>query len=135
MANALYDKARESFANAGINWISDTIKVQLIHTASYTVNLASDQFLSTIASGARVGTPAILASKTNVAGVCDAGDATFTSLTGSTVQAVVIYKDSGVEATSPLIAYIDTGVGLPLTPTGINQTVVWDNGSNKIFKL
>jgi hypothetical protein len=34
-----------------------------------------------------------------------------------------------------LIAYIDSAAGLPFTPAGINQTVVFDNGGNKIFKL
>ena len=30
----------------------------------------------------------------------------------------MIYKDTGSEATSPLIAYIDTATGLPITPNG-----------------
>jgi hypothetical protein len=47
----------------------------------------------------------------------------------------VIYKDTGTAATSPLIAYIDTATGLPVTPNGGDITVTWDNGSNKIFKL
>ena len=49
--------------------------------------------------------------------------------------AVVLYKDTGTESTSPLIAFIDSGTGLP-TPAGVNSIIVrWDNGSNKIFKL
>lgn len=34
------------------------------------------------------------------------------------VRAIVIVKDTGTEATSPLIAYIDTATGLPIAPNG-----------------
>ena len=69
------------------------------------------------------------------AGVADAADTTFTSVSGDTVEAIVLYKDTGDAATSPLIAYIDTATGLPLTPNGGDVTITWDNGANKIFKL
>jgi hypothetical protein len=67
--------------------------------------------------------------------VADAADITFTTVTGDQSEALVIYKDTGVEATSQLIAYIDTATGLPVTPGGGNITVTWDDGANKIFKL
>ena len=47
----------------------------------------------------------------------------------------MIYRDTGTEATSPLIAYIDTATGLPITPNGGDIIVVWDDGANKIFRL
>jgi hypothetical protein len=59
----------------------------------------------------------------------------FSAVTGDQSEALVIYKDTGSAATSPLIAYIDTATGLPVTPNGADVTVTWDNGSNKIFKL
>ena len=37
---------------------------------------------------------------------------TFTSVTGPSIEAIVIYADTGTESTSPLIAYIDTATGL-----------------------
>jgi hypothetical protein len=68
--------------------------------------------------------------------VFDADPVTFSSVTGNTVEALVIYKDTGNAATSPLLAYIDTvSSGLPVTPNGGNIVVAWDSGSNKIFKL
>ena len=48
---------------------------------------------------------------------------------------MILYKHTGVESTSRLIAYIDTGVGMPFTPSGADYLVVWDDGANKIFKL
>jgi hypothetical protein len=48
---------------------------------------------------------------------------TFTAVTGDVSEAVILYKDTGVAATSPLIAYIDTATGLPVTPNGGDITV------------
>jgi hypothetical protein len=135
MANALYDKGREAFLNAGVNWTSDNIKTVLVDTGAYTVNLSTHQFLSDVASGARIATSANLGTKTTTAGVADAADVTFSAVTGVQSEALVIYKDTGSAATSPLIAYIDTATGLPVTPNGADITVTWDNGSNRIFKL
>lgn len=135
MANGLYDKAREAFLSTGINWSADNIKIILIDKTKYTVNLASDQFLSSIASLAQVATSAVLTGKTVTAGVADAADVTFPAVTGAACGAIVIFKDTGTASTSALIAYIDTATGLPVTPNGGDITVAWDNGANKIFKL
>lgn len=135
MSSGLYDSGRQRFLSGSISWGTDTFKVVLIHTASYAVNLATDEFYSSVAYAARVGIGTALTAKTTYAGVADADDVTFTALTGSSVEAALIYKDSGVEATSPLIAYIDTLTGIPYTPTGLNLIVTWSSGSSKIFKL
>lgn len=136
MANALYDLGRKAFGDAGVALLTDTIKAALIDTGAYTPNLATDQFFSIIPGAAVIGTPVTLANKTNVTGIFDADDAVFSGLVSApTIEAVVIYKDTGVAGTSALIAYIDTGTGLP-TPAGASQvTVVWANTTNKIFKL
>ncbi len=137
MANALYDAGRNAFARGDIVWKASggsTIKAVLVDAADYTVNLSTHDNLDDVAAGARVGT-ATLTLIDPSAGVCDAADTTFTSVTGDQSEALVIYKDTGVESTSTLIAYIDTATGLPITPGGGNIVVTWDNGANKIFKL
>lgn len=135
MANAIYDKGREAFLNGGINWGADTIKAVLVDAADYTRDLAAHQFLSDIPAGARVATSAALTGKTSTAGVADAADVTFTTVTGDQAEYIVLFKDTTNPATSPLIACIDTATGLPVTPGGGDITVTWDNGANKIFKL
>lgn len=135
MANALYDKGREGFLDGSIDWDTDSIKAVLVDTGAYTVDLATHANLSDVASGARIATSAALSSKTVAAGVADAADLTFTAVTGTTVEAVVLYKDTGTASTSRLIAYIDTATGLPLTPNGGDVTVTWDAGTSRIFKL
>ena len=135
MANALYDKGREGILDGTIAWSTDNIKAVLVDTGTYTVNLATHANLSDITAGARVATSANLASKTSTGGVADAADQTFTAVTGASVEAIVLYKDTGTAGTSRLLCYIDTGTGLPVTPNGGDITVQFANTSNKIFKL
>lgn len=133
--NGLYDKGREGFLDGSINWATDNIKAVLVDTGAYTASLGSNQNLSDIPSAARISTSANLASKTVAAGVADAGDITFASVSGVTAEAVVLYKDTGSPTTSRLIAYLDSATGLPVTPNGGDIVITWNNGSNRIFKL
>lgn len=135
MANTLYDSARKRFLEADIHWITDTLKVRLISTASYSPNFTTHQFLSDIPSASRIGPEVTLTGKSTDGGAADANDATFASVSGAAVNAILIYKDTGVEGTSPLLAWIDTATGLPITPNGGDIIVTWDNGVNKIFRL
>ena len=133
MANAIYPKAKEAFLSGAINMSSDTIKIALVDTGTYTYNAAHEHYddLSGV-----LGTPVTLGSKTVTSGVFDAADATFTTPSaGTSIEALVIYKDSGSASTSDLIAYIDTGTGLPFTSNGADVDIVFDSGSNKIIAL
>jgi hypothetical protein len=131
MANALYDKGREAFLSGDISWDADTIKAVLTRDTPDTVN---DQFLSDLAT--TVSTSPTFTSPTVVNGVADAADITFTAVpAGSSISYLVIYKDTGLATTSPLIAAIDTATNLPVVPNGADILVEWDNGANKIFKL
>ena len=135
MANQLYGKGREGFLDGRIDADTDTIKLVLVDTALYTVSIDVHDFLDDIAAGARVATSGAFTSKTVTLGVFDAADVTLTAVSGASVEAIVIYEDTGVESTSGLIAYIDTATGLPFTPSGGDVTVTWDSGANRIFKL
>ena len=128
MANTLYDYCRQRFLESQINWMTDTIKVYLVSTSAYTPQTAVHQYLADIPVSARIAGPVTLTAKATTGGAADAADCTFTSVSGATINAIVIYKDTGTEATSPLIAYIDTATGLPITPNGGDIIVTWDNG-------
>lgn len=135
MANALFDKARQRFLEGQFNWNTDTIKAVLVDTGTYTANLSAHEFLSDIGTGARISTSGAFTGKATTGGAADANDVTFTTVTGASIEAIVLYKDTGTDSTSPLIAFIDTATGLPITPNGGDIIVTWDNGANKIFKL
>lgn len=135
MANVLFDKGREAFLGGDLDWDANTIKLIFVDHADDTPVVATDDNLDDILAGARVATSGAFATKTKTNGIADADDVTIATVTGDPFESIVIYKDSGTESTSTLIAYIDVATGLPCTPNGGNITVAWDSGANKIFKL
>jgi len=139
MANALYPKWKEQLLQftANNNLSAGTVKVALVDTGVYTY-ASSDQFYDagtgSDVQSATVGTPQTIGSKTFTNGVFDGADVTFPTVSGSTVEALVIYIDTGTPTTSPLVAYIDTSVtNLPVTPNGGDITVTWN--ASGIFAL
>ena len=117
MANTLTVTARQALLLADFHWENDTIKAIL--TSSDYQYQATHSFLSDISTSARVAQPVTLESRTvTTDGAADAADCTFPSVSGNTITRIILYKDTGVETTSPLVAIIDTATGLPLTPNG-----------------
>jgi len=124
MTNRAYTPFKVLLLKGDIDLENDTIKAILIDTADYTFD-ANHDFYNDANAGA-VGTPQTLANKTFTGGVFNADDVTFPTVTGDPCEAVIVYKDTGVAGTSPLIAFIDNAVGLPVTPNGGNITVQWN---------
>jgi hypothetical protein len=132
----LFDKGREKFLRGEISWNTDDIRMMLVDTGSYPFS-AADEFLDAIVSaGGEVDrSSAAFTGKTTTNGVADADDHVITGVAGATIEAIAIFKWTGSDATSPLIAWIDAATGLPLTPNSGDVTTSWDNGANRIFKL
>jgi hypothetical protein len=105
--NQLYGKGKEAILAGAIDWVNDDIRALLIDTGEYTPNFSTDDNLDDIPSGGRVGTAVALTGKSNTLGVLDADDATFSGVTGDTVEAYVLYVHTGDETTSTLLAYFD----------------------------
>jgi hypothetical protein len=143
VANALYGKFKQALLtqSPSVNFVSGTIKATLIDAGNYTVSINVDQYMntSTIPAIAKIGSPQTLGTKTETLGVFDAADITFSAVTGASVEAIVLWLDGGGGGTSasgttdPLIAYIDTGSNLPVTPNGGDIVVTWN--ASGIFAL
>lgn len=134
MANALYTLGKNRILSGAVNFTSANLKAALVSSA-YMPNLTTDEYFSTISANV-LNTPQALANKTVASGAFDADDTTFTTVTaGSTAKAVVVYLDTGVAATSPLLMYLDTVTGFPLATNGGDITIQWSNGAYKIFSL
>lgn len=123
MANQLYPKGKKKLLDADIDLLVDDIIVLLIDTADETYN-AADEFHSDITGAGIVGTSGNMASKTTTSGVFDAADTLVATVTGDTIEAVILLKWTGVSATSPLIAWFDLGTAF--TPNGSDITVIWN---------
>ena len=124
--NVVYPKWKEALMQGGANSsLTGAVKAYMVDTGNYTYS-ASHQFLSDLPVGARVGAPQTLASKTFVAGVFDAADLSHPSFSGVSVEALVLAIDTGSDATSRLVAYIDQATGLSFDPSGVDQPVIWN---------
>lgn len=119
MASVIPNNAKELLLGGGFDLDTDTLKVMLC-TSSYTPNIDTDDFI-TDASGAEVsGTgytaggatlsgASITQDNTNDLAYLDATDTSWTVSTITNARYAVIYKDTGVAATSPILAVIDFG--------------------------
>ncbi len=117
MPNAVYNSFKKRLLEAGINFVSDTIKCALV-TSSYTPNIDTHEYFSHVtnevsgggysAGGATLANKSVSQDNADNEGVFDANDVSWTNST-LTARAAVLYKSTGVSATSPLIAYIDFG--------------------------
>lgn len=112
MASGAYLKGTEQLGLAGINFESDTIKLLPMAT-THTFDFVNDQFLSDVSGDAAVGATAITLS--GVTFNIDTGNSRvefdFTDPSAATQtftsDRFIIYKDTGVAATSALIYGIE----------------------------
>jgi hypothetical protein len=130
MANAIYPKYKEALLNnsadSALTGSGTTgLYVALIDTGTYTYSSAH-QFYSSL-SGI-VGTDQEITSPTLVNGTVDGNDVTFTTVSGASAEALVLYrKNAGANTTWRLVAYIDTSVtGLPVTPNSGDIVITWN---------
>jgi hypothetical protein len=129
VANHVYPKTKAKLAKAQLDLRSVTVKALLVET-NY-VYADAHEFLSDAPSAYRVATSPALTGKG--VGSEDASfhsdSPVFSAVTGSSsgehVSSIILFRDTGVAATSELIAYIDTGVaGLPFVPRGADEQIV-----------
>jgi hypothetical protein len=132
MASVLYPKFKEALLQGTYNLSSAVVRAVLIDTGTYTYD-AAHNFYDDLAGV--VGTESgAFASKTFTNGTFSAANITFSAVTGATVEAIVLFVDTGTAGTDALIAYIDSASsGLPVTPNGGDIAVTW-SGSG-IFSL
>ena len=129
MATLVYNTGKEQILNGGIDLDTNTIKALLIDS-DYTENPDHD-YVADLVADECAGTNyvrktlAITITKddANDRVLCDAADVTWSALGADvgTVYGVVVFKDTGNDATSPLIyfgkfstAYVSNGADLTL---------------------
>ena len=137
MANGAYAKSIKKMVDGtALQWTGTLWKCVLVD-ATYTVNLATDAFLSDILVGKRVATSAALTTVADADdGIFNADPVVFTAVSGSAAPYLVVYRDTaGADTVKELLLYFDTLSGLPVTPNGTNVTVNWSTGTDKIFHI
>lgn len=131
MANIVYPIGKKAILDAANNLDTSNIKVAAMN-ATHAYNASHDFYADVSANTIQVS--GNLANTTTTGGTFDADNLTpaFTSV-ATNINALVIYVDSGVEATSELLCHIDTGTGLPLTQDGGNVDITWN--ASGIFSI
>lgn len=141
MANTAFTPFNEGILDGTISLSVAAIKAVLVR--GYTFS-ASHKFVSDVvgAGGTLNGASAALTTKTFTGGVFDADDTSVTASASASNHGVLIYQASAVTggadvaaSAQRLIAYDDTGTGLPIQPGTGTVSIAWDNGSSKILKV
>lgn len=121
MTNALFVNYKDLLLGAGthsfVDWDGDNIKAVLIDETDVTPNPATHVDYDEIDADP----VAVSSNMTTVvisAGAVDFDNFSFPTVSGDAADSLVFFKDSGAAPTSPLIFYIDTASGLPVTPNG-----------------
>jgi hypothetical protein len=125
----------------GIDYLSDTLKVSL-HTVSYAYNQDTHQFWSDTtneitgtgytARGQALANKAISYNSSTNTTTLSADNPSWTSST-ITAQVAVLYKDTGTNSTSPLLAYFDFGSS-QISSAG-TFTIVWNASGIATFTV
>jgi hypothetical protein len=141
MTNAAFTPGIEGLMDGSIDL--DTAVLKAAFVRSYTFS-AAHKFVSdvTTAGGTLNGTSAALSSVTVTGGVLDAADTSATTTASAVNHAIILFQASAVtggadvaSSAQRLIAYFDTGTGLPIQPGSGSTPITWDNGTNKILKI
>ena len=135
--SGIYDRGRQLYLVESGDFDANTIKAVPVD-AGY-VYSQSHQFLTSVPSGNRCATPVTLTGKTGTDGIAAADPVTFPLVpAGRTITGFVLYSDTGVEATSVLLCYInrDAVGGLISFPTNGGDIVIrFGGGTRNIFRL
>ena len=133
MANFVYNGGKKALLEGQVNWLTDNIRAILLDKAHYTPS-AAHATLADVPTQARVAVSGTLTGRAATNGVASSSGAAFTALPSVSCEALAIVKVTGVDNTSILVCFIDTALGLPVTPsTGGNGSITWTN--DQIFAL
>ena len=128
MSNVWYDKVLTRIGRGllDLNALT-TPKIIAIESGLYTFS-QDHEFLSDVIASSRIATTAMASVVFGtVEGWLDAADVVFTTPTAAKeAVALIIYDDTGVEATSPLLIFVDDANILPITTeSGKDLEIVW----------
>lgn len=132
MSNQFYPKGLDDFAGAG-DWSNAglTYTAMLVDTSVYTFSSAHN-FYSDL-SGAIAGSN-IVGRTVSGGGKCFGSNNVFYNISGN-VGAIVIFRDTGLSTTSPLILFIDSSPNLPMNGlVNAEVDINWD-GVNGICRI
>ncbi len=135
MSNTLFAAAREAFGTAQLSWTAGTWRVAALKQG-YTLNPELADYLSDVDVVQRVAISNPITGRSMSKGWFLASPTLFpTTVDANLVGSLVVYRDTGVEATSDLVIYIRDARSMPFRFTGGSVYVVWQVGNSGVFRL
>ena len=140
MATGWHNIAKERLAKDTLNFTTDTIKIILIGTG-YTFD-PDHQFVSAVVSNEinatnytrKTATLTITRQDPNDRAVIIVAQPTYTNIGGttdSTIAGAILFKDTGSDSTSPLIACLDLSPST-ITTNGSSITLTFDQTNGNL---
>jgi hypothetical protein len=117
--SSLYPKGAGHILTGDIDFATDTIKV-LFYAGAYN---AGHEFVADLTGASIIARSGALAGKTEALGVFDANDLTILAVSGAPFTHLILYKDTGSDATSLLAAEFTVA---SFTPSGGDVNVVFN---------
>lgn len=141
MANAAFTNFKAGVLGADFDLVVATVKAMLVR--GYSFNAANVTVADIVSAGGTVnGTSAALSNPTITGGVFDADDTSITTTASASNHVLILAQTSAVTGGADLptsgqlvIAYYDTGTGLPIQPGTGTVTVTWSAGAAKILAV
>lgn len=134
MANTAYPLGLDKFVSGQISWTSDTIKLAAVDS-TYTYS-AVHEFYDAVSPSTLGTVQTITGRAVLTGGVLDGDSVNYPGvILGETVTGLVIYKDTGNTATSPLLFFMDTNDdGTTISRAGDGSTIVvlWSSTAQRI---
>lgn len=136
MSNTVYPKFKEALGIKQVDLVNEAVGVLLASTNNYTPDFENDAFVSDIPESAILYQHATALTGTSFnLGIFDAANIVLSAITCEQCDLIILYQKTGSNATSRLIAYIDTCPLFPFDSNGYDVSITWANGTNKIFAL
>lgn len=136
MGSQLYPSAREKFLTAQMSWLSGTYR-SLLLPESYLPDF-DDVFLTDVFVGVRIAISDPISSRTATNGYANSDAIRWGTLVDARRAAsMIIFKDSGDEATSDLVCFVDAEhlLGTPLVLQGFDYFYLPNTIDGGIFRL
>jgi hypothetical protein len=141
VANAAFTNFKAGILSADFDLAVASIKAMLVR--GYSFNAAHVTVADVVSAGGVVnGTSAALASATVTGGVFDAADTSVTTTASASNHILLLAQTSAVTGGADLpasgqlvIAYYDTGSGLPIQPGTGSVAITWSAGAAKILAV
>jgi hypothetical protein len=141
MANAAYTNFKSGALLADFDLTVASVKAMLVR--GYTFSAAHTTVADVTGAGGVInGTSAALVNPSVTGGVFDADDSSVSATASGSNHVLIVAQTSAVTGGADLpanqqllIAYYDTGTGLPIQPGTGAVSITWSAGAAKIFAL